>query len=60
MLLSLDHTACDVFLIGTPSKVGIRQASNHNERVLGAAKLSYINKIKESITFQKLGSQDFW
>ena len=28
--------------------------------VLEAAKLAYANKAKESITSQKLGSQDFW
>ena len=42
------------------SKVNFRQASNCCERVLEAAKLAYANKTKESITFQKLGSQDFW
>ena len=36
------------------------QGSNHCKRVFEAAKLAYTNKIKESITFQKLGSQDFW
>ena len=30
------------------------------QRVLEAAKLANANKAKESITSQKLGSQDFW
>ena len=42
------------------SKVKFRQASNPCKRVLEAAKLSYTNKTKESITSQKLGSRDFW
>ena len=42
------------------SKVKFRQASNRCKRVLGAAKLAYATKTKESITSQKLGSQDFW
>ena len=42
------------------SKVKFRQASNRWKRVLEAAKLAYANKTKESITSQKLGSQDFW
>ena len=42
------------------SKVKFRQASNHCNRVLEAAKLTYATKTKESITSQKLGSQDFW
>ena len=42
------------------SKLKFRQASNRCKRVLGAAKLAYANKTKESITSQKLGSQDFW
>ena len=37
-----------------------RQASNHCKRVLEAAKLAYANTTEESITSQKLGSQDFW
>ena len=41
------------------SKVKIRQASNCCKRVIEAAKPAYANKTKESITFQKLGSQDF-
>ena len=42
------------------STVKFRQASNHCKRVLEAAKLACANKRKESITFQKLGSCDFW
>ena len=42
------------------SKVNFRQASNHCERVLEAAKLAYATKTKESITSQNLGSPDFW
>ena len=42
------------------SKVKFRQASNCCKRALKAAKLAYANKTKESITFQKVGSQDFW
>ena len=42
------------------SKVKFRQTSNHCKRVLEAAKLACANKIKESITSQKLGSWDFW
>ena len=42
------------------SKVKFRQAVNCCKRVLEAAKLAYANKTKESITSQKLGSQDFW
>ena len=41
------------------SKVKFRQASNHCKRVLEGAKLAYANKIKESITSQKLGSRDY-
>ena len=41
-------------------KVKFRQASNHCKRVLEAAKLTYTNKRKDSITSQKLGSRDFW
>ena len=44
----------------SPSKVNFRQASNRFKRVLEAAKLAYVNKTKESITSQKLGSHDFW
>ena len=42
------------------SKVKFRQASNHCKRLLQAAKMAYANKIKGSITFQKLDSKDFW
>ena len=42
------------------SKVKFRQATNRCKRVLEAAKIAYANKTKESITSQKLGSQDFW
>ena len=42
------------------SKVNFRQASNRCKRVLEDTKLAYANKIKESITSQKLGSRDFW
>ena len=41
-------------------KVRFRQASNRCKRLLEAAKFAYANKTKESITSQKLGSQDFW
>ena len=40
------------------SKVKFRQASNHCKRVREDPKLAYANKIKESITSQKLGSCD--
>ena len=42
------------------SSVRLRQASNCWESILEATKLAYANKTKESITFQKLGSRDFW
>ena len=42
------------------SKVKFIQASNCCKKVLEAAKLAYANKIKESITSQKLASRDFW
>ena len=42
------------------SKIKFRQASNRCKRVLEAAKLAYANKTKESISFQELGSCDFW
>ena len=42
------------------SKGKFRQASNYCKRVVEAAKLAYVNKTKESITSQKLGSQDCW
>ena len=37
-----------------------RKASNRCKRLLEAAKLAYATKTKESIPFQKFGSQDFW
>ena len=42
------------------SKAKFRQASNRCKRVLEVAKLACTTKTKESITSQKLGSQDFW
>ena len=42
------------------SKGKFRQASNHSQRIPEAGKLAYANKTKESITSQKLCSQDFW
>ena len=42
------------------SKAKFRQASNLSKRALEAAKLTYTNKTKASITSQKLVSQDFW
>ena len=42
------------------SKVKFRQVSNCCKRILEAAKLACPTKTKESITSQKLGSQDFW
>ena len=42
------------------SKVNFRKTSNHCKSVLKGAKLAYVIKIKEPITSQKLGSQDFW
>ena len=42
------------------SKLKLRQTSNRSKRVLEAAKIAYANKIKESITSQKLDSRDFW
>ena len=41
-------------------KVKISQATNCCKRVLEAAKLAYVNKTKESITSQKIGSWGFW
>ena len=40
--------------------ISSRKASNRCKRVLEAAKLAYATKTKESITYQKLGSRDFW
>ena len=42
------------------SKVKLWQASNRCKRVIEAAKLAYANETKESNTFQKFGSRDFW
>ena len=42
------------------SKVKFRQVNNCCKRAIEAAKLAYATKTKESITSQKLGSQDFW
>ena len=42
------------------SKVKLRQVSNCYKRVLEAATLAYVNKTKESITSQKLGSINLW
>ena len=42
------------------ARISLGQASSHCKRVLEAAKLACANKTKESITSQKLGSQDFW
>ena len=42
------------------STVKFKQASNRYKRVLEAAKLAYATTTKESITYEKLGSQDFW
>ena len=41
-------------------KVKFRQASKRYKMVIETAKLAYANKTKESITFQKLDSRDFW
>ena len=41
------------------SKVKFGQASNCCKRVPEAAKVTYANKTKESISLQKLGSRDF-
>ena len=38
----------------------VTQASNQCKRILEAVKLAYANKTKESITYQNLGSLDFW
>ena len=42
------------------SKVKFRQAINCCRKILEAAKLTYVTKTKDSITSQKLGSQNFW
>ena len=55
----------DIFLLyqqnkSSESKVKFRQASNCCKRVLEAAKLAYATKTKDSNTFQKCGSWNFW
>ena len=42
------------------SKVKFRQAGDCCKRVFEAVKLTYPNKTKDSITSQKVDSQDFW
>ena len=42
------------------SKVKLGEAINWCKRVLEAANFAFANQTKESITSQKLGSQDFW
>ena len=42
------------------SKVKFRESSNRCKKVLETAKLAYATKTKQSIAYQKLGSQDFW
>ena len=42
------------------SRVKLKQASNCCKRVVEAAKLTYTTNRKESFTYQKLGSCDFW
>ena len=42
------------------SEVKFSQVRNRFKRVLEAVKLAYANKTNESITFQRLGSRDFW
>ena len=37
-----------------------RQATNRSKKVPEPAKLTFANKTKESITFQKLNCRDFW
>ena len=41
-------------------KVKFRQTSNRCKRNLKAAKFAHANKTKESVTFPKLGSHNFW
>ena len=41
------------------STAKFRQASNHYKEVHEAAKIAYATKMKESITFKELGTQDF-
>ena len=42
------------------SKVKFSQGSNCCKMILEAAKFAYVNKTNESVTSQKLDSQDFW
>ena len=42
------------------SDLKFSQASKCYKRVIEAVKVGYANNTKESITFQKLGSCDFW
>ena len=42
------------------SKVKFRQISNCYKIALEPAKMAYANKIKDSTTSQKFGSQNFW
>ena len=60
-LANKNHTFC--FYQQSKSSASIfefRQAINCWKMVLEAARLAYANKTKESITFQKLGSQNCW
>ena len=41
------------------SKVKFRQVRNHGKTHFETGRLAYANKIKESVTSQKLGSWDF-
>ena len=41
------------------STAKFRQASNHYKEVHEAAKIAYATKMKESITFKELGTQNF-
>ena len=49
-----------MFVQSSESKVKFRQPSNCCKSVLEADKLACATKTRESITSQKLGSQDFW
>ena len=59
-IVHINHFFVCTQRINLQSQVKFKQASNCCKRVLGAAKPAYANKTKESITFQKLGSRDFW
>ena len=53
--------ACAAAIVHRNHFFYLYQQNNSSEsNVLEAAKLAYATKTKESITFQKLGSQDFW